>query len=192
MSSLGTTRRNVGLCPSVVSAGSVAEPEMNASPARPNSGPTASTSWLPAGPTAATALVAMIDWVFCVATDGVSCVSSWARVTSVPFALLSSATANCAKCNCSRPTCATGPVNGPSIAIVALQLLPEPELDAEAAALEPPPQLELLLLLLPHPAATSAVSATAASVSRTFITLSSSGVGPDWLDTPGFRLGKTR
>ena len=32
----------------------VAEPEMNARPARPNSGPTASTSWLPAGPTTPT------------------------------------------------------------------------------------------------------------------------------------------
>src|ERR1700760_3252539 len=129
MLSLGTTRRNVGFLPSVVSAGSVAEPEMNAIPARPNSGPTASTSWLPAGPTAATALEEMIAWVFWVASDGVSWVSSWARVTSVPLASLSSLTASWAKCSCSRPTWATGPVNGPSMAIDALQLLPDDPLD---------------------------------------------------------------
>jgi hypothetical protein len=56
-------------------------------------------------------------------------------------------------------------VNGPSIAIVAVQLLPELELDAEAAALELPLEL-LLLLLLPQPAAISAVSAAAANVRR--------------------------
>ena len=50
---------------------------MNAIPALPKIGPTASTSWLPAGPIAATAGEAMIDCVFVTAIDGVSCVSSW-------------------------------------------------------------------------------------------------------------------
>ena len=66
-----------------MSAGNVAEPETNAIPALPKIGPTASTSWLPAGPIAATALDATIDSVFCTASDGVSWVSSWANVTLV-------------------------------------------------------------------------------------------------------------
>ena len=37
----------------VVSAAAVADPEMKGIPARAISGPTASTSWLPAGPTTA-------------------------------------------------------------------------------------------------------------------------------------------
>src|SRR5437660_6533564 len=185
MLSLGTTRKNVGFLPSVVSAGSVADPVMNAIPARPKSGPTASTSWLPAGPTAATALEDRTDCVFCVASDGVSCVSSCTRLTLVPLAWLSVATASWAKCSCSRPTWATGPVNGPSMAMVALQLLPEPEDDA--AALELPAALLLLLLDEPQPTATSAVSAAAISVRRTFIASNSSlGVGPDCSDTRGF------
>src|ERR1700744_1750168 len=173
MLSLGTTRRNVGFLPSVVSAGSVAEPVMNATPARPKSGPTASTSWLPAGPTEATALDEMIAWVFWVASDGVSWVSSCAIVTSVPLALLSICTASCAKCSCSRPTCATGPVNGPSMAIDALQLLPAEADDVPAAAAElevaAGALLLLLLLELPQPTATSAVSAAATNVKRTFM-----------------------
>src|SRR5579875_617303 len=90
----------------------------------------------------------------------------------MPSDLLSLATASSAKCSCSSPSWATGPVNGPSIAIVALQLLPDPPAALElalAAALA----LELAELLddelLPQPAATSAVSAAAANVSRTFI-----------------------
>ena len=71
-SSSGTTRKNVGFLPLVASAGSVAEPETNGIPALPKIGPTASTSWLPAGPIDATALVATIDWVFCTASEGVS------------------------------------------------------------------------------------------------------------------------
>ena len=55
-SSRDTTRKNVGFFPDTVSVGFVADPEMNATPARPNSGPTASTSWLPAGPTTPTIL----------------------------------------------------------------------------------------------------------------------------------------
>src|ERR1700759_517681 len=165
MLSLGTTRRNVGFLPSVVRAGRAAEPVMKAIPARPKSGPTASTSWLPAGPTAATALDEMMAWVFWVASDGVSWVSSCAIVTSVPLAWLSILTASCAKCSCSRPTWATGPVNGPSMAIAALQLLPDEPLDDElaaAAALDAPDEL-LELRELPQPAATSAVSAAAAN-----------------------------
>ena len=56
-SSRDTVRKKVGFLPDVVSVGLVAEPEMKASPARPNSGPTASTSWLPAGPTTPTILL---------------------------------------------------------------------------------------------------------------------------------------
>src|ERR1700759_1235803 len=169
MLSLGTTRRNVGFLPSVVSAGRVAEPVMKAIPARPKSGPTASTSWLPAGPTAATALEEMIDWVFWVASDGVSWVSSCAIVTSVPLAWLSILTASWAKCSCSRPTGATGPGKGPSMAIAALQvLLDEPD-DEPAAAAELEPELLLLLLELSQPAATSAVSAAATNVTRTLM-----------------------
>ena len=93
---------------------------MPANPALASGGPTASTSWLPDGPTTATAMDAMIDWVLVVAIDGVSCVSSWARVTWVWCASLSLATASWAKSSCSRPSCATGPVNGASIAIEAM------------------------------------------------------------------------
>ncbi len=114
----------------------------------------------------------MIAWVFVVASDGVSWVSSWAIVTWVPLALLSSGTASCAKCSCSRPTCATGPVNGPSIAIDALQLLVAAADDVPAAAAElevAAGALLLLLLELPQPTATSAVSAAATNVKRTFM-----------------------
>jgi hypothetical protein len=69
-----------------------------------------------------------------------------------------------------------------------LQLLPDEPLDdadvvAAAAALEvDPPELLLLLLELPQPTATSAVSAAATNVRRTFIACySSSGVGADLL-----------
>ena len=71
-SSRETTRKNVGFLPEVVSAGLVAEPVMNAMPARPNSGPTAWTSWLPAGPTTATIFEFEVNcWVTVVAWDGV-------------------------------------------------------------------------------------------------------------------------
>src|ERR1700729_1616006 len=158
MSSSGTTRKNVGFLPSVVSAGNVAEPETNAIPALPKIGPTASTSWLPAGPIDATALEATTDWVFCTASEGVSWVSSWASVTLVWLAALSSATASCAKCSCSRPTCATGPVSGPSIAIGAVHDFELPLLEAAAVLEVALLVVVLLLLLLPQPAATSAVT----------------------------------
>ncbi|HTU97801.1 MAG TPA: hypothetical protein VMF14_18270 [Solirubrobacteraceae bacterium] len=57
------------------------------------------------------------------------------------------------------------------MAMVALQLLlDEPLLDvAAAAALDDPDELLLELLELPQPAATSAVSAAATNVTRTFM-----------------------
>ena len=67
-------------------------------------------------------------------------------------------------------------MNGPSIAIEALQAFVDPPLEALALALELPPleALELLLLLLlPQPAAISAVSATATRITRTFMGLAS-------------------
>src|SRR5215475_11646004 len=68
--------------------------------------------------------------------------------------------ASCAKCSCSWPSTATGPVSGPSIPIVALHaLLPPP------AAVPP---------LLPHPAATSAPSADATIIVRPFMDVASS------------------
>ena len=73
---------------------------MNASPARPMAGPTALTSWLPAGPTTATMLpFEMNCWVTVVACAGLSCVSPWTSVIWVLFAALSIATASCAKCS---------------------------------------------------------------------------------------------
>ena len=57
----------------VVSAAAVADPEMNAIPALANSGPTASTSWLPAGPTTATIFEFEVNcWVTVVAWAGFS------------------------------------------------------------------------------------------------------------------------
>ena len=96
-SSLGTTRKNVGFFPLDVSAGRVAEPETNAIPALANSGPTASTSWLPAGPTAATACDAMTASVLVTVVDGVSSVSLSAIETWRCSSELKCATANCAK-----------------------------------------------------------------------------------------------
>src|ERR1035438_6151217 len=115
-------------------------------------------------------------------------------VTLVWFAALSSATANCAKCNCSSPTWATGPVNGPSIAIEATHLPPElPLAAALVLALALALALLLLLLLLPQPAATSAVSATAAIETRNFIGMASSSGDPFRLSTrPGTPVGKLR
>src|ERR1700722_13253036 len=120
----------------------------------------------------------MIDWVLVVAIDGVNWVSSCAIVTWIPSDLLSLATASCAKCSCSRPTSATGPVNGPSIAIEALQGFVDAALALERELGRPPLAalalaLLLLLLLLPQPVAISAVSATATRIRRTFIGLAS-------------------
>ena len=92
----------------MVSAGFVAEPVMKPTPARPNSGPTASTSWLPAGPTTATTFeFEMNCCVTVVAWAGISCVSPWTSVMLVPLILLSAATASWAKASCSSPSTAT-------------------------------------------------------------------------------------
>jgi len=71
-------------------------------PARSISGPTASTSWLPAGPTTATILLFEVNcWVTVVAIAGFSWVSPWTSVILVLLARLSVIIASCAKCSCS-------------------------------------------------------------------------------------------
>src|SRR5438045_7819445 len=124
---------------------------MNAIPALAIRGPTACTSWLPAGPTTATIFEFEVNcWVTVVACAGFSWVSPWVIEIFVLLARLSLATASCAKCSCSWPRNATGPVSGPSMPIVATH-------DLVAVPLE--------LLLLPpllQPATTSAPSAAAA------------------------------
>ena len=97
---------------------------MNAIPARPNSGPTASTSWLPARPTTATIFEFDVNcWVTVVACAGFSWVSPWTSEIFVLLAALSINRASCAKCSCSCPSTATGPVIGPSNPIDATHVL---------------------------------------------------------------------
>ena len=138
----------------VVRSAAVADPVMNGSPARAISGPTASTSWLPAGPTTATIFEFEVScWVTVVAWAGFSWVSPCTIEIFVLLAALSWLTASCAKCSCSCPSVATGPVSGPSMPIEATQALvvAVPPL----ALLLPPP-------LLPHAATARAPSAVAA------------------------------
>ncbi len=150
--------------PLLVSVGFVAEPEMKAMPARPNSGPTAWTSWLPAGPTTPTIFEFEVNCcVTVVAIDGVSCVSPCTSVMFVPLALLSSATASLAKASCSPPSDAAGPVIGPWKPTDTVHLPPLEPLLADFVDV-----LLLLLLLLPQPAAISALSAIATSAMRPF------------------------
>src|SRR5215469_7953267 len=147
--SLETTRKKVGYLP-VVSVAFVADPEMKATPALPNSGPTASTSWLPAGPTTPT--IELFDVNCCVtvvAWAGLSWVSPWTIVILVLLAALSMDAASSAKCSCSWPSTATGPVSGPSMPIDVAHVA------AAAFVLDPE---------LPHPASTSAPSAVAAMI----------------------------
>src|SRR5215469_37443 len=147
--SLETTRKKVGYLP-VVSVAFVADPEMNAIPALANSGPTASTSWLPAGPTTPTIELFEVNCcVTVVAWAGLSCVSPWTIVILVLFAALSMDTASSAKCSCSWPSTATGPVSGPSMPIDVAHVA--------AAAFVPDPEL-------PHPASASAPSAAVAAM----------------------------
>src|SRR5215469_14383836 len=151
--SLETTRKNVGYLP-CVSVTFVAEPEMNARPALAISGPTASTSWLPAGPTTATIFEFDVScWVTVVACAGLSWVSPWTSVILVLLAALSIDSASSAKCNCSWPSTATGPVSGPSMPIDVAHV--------EVAAFVPDPEL-------PHPASTSAPSDVAAMIPCAF------------------------
>src|SRR5439155_13032774 len=162
--SLDTARKNVGYFPDVRVV-LVADPEMNAIPARAMGPPTASTSWLPAGPTTATMLeFEMNCWVTVVACAGCSCVSPWTIVILVLLAALSASRASCAKCSCSVPRTATGPVIGPSNPIDAvhdLVLAPVPPVD--------PPLAALLLLLLLQPATASEPTAAMARTRRPFI-----------------------
>src|SRR5437868_15488942 len=133
----------------------------------------------------------MIDGVLLVASDGVSWVSSWAIVMLVWLAALSLATASCAKCSWYWPSCATGPVNGPSMAIDAVHFLAPPPLplDEALAAL-----LELLELLLPQPAAISPANAAATRNIRPFIAVApSSGVAAGYRPSQrASRLGSRR
>ena len=105
-----------------VRATAVADPVMNGSPARAISGPTASTSWLPAGPATATIFEFEVNsWVTVVAWAGFSWVSPCTIEIFVLLAALSWLTASSAKCSCSCPRLATGPVSGPSMPIEATQ-----------------------------------------------------------------------
>src|ERR1700733_10163830 len=137
---------------------------MKAIPARAISGPTASTSWLPAGPTTARMLWFEVNcWVTTVACAGCNWVSPCTRVILVWLAALSIDTASCAKCNCSSPRLATGPVIGPSNPTDAPHdlVLLDPVVPL---ALVPP----LLVLLLLQPATAIAPTA-AATIRRPFI-----------------------
>src|SRR6266849_4745700 len=137
---------------------------MNPIPARAIAPPTASTSWLPAGPTTATMPVfEMSCWVTVTAIAGLSCVSPWTSFMFVLLAVLSIATASWAKCSCSVPRNATGPVIGPSNPIDALHALVAVPLD------DPPPLAPLLLLLLAQPVTASEPSAATAMIRRPFI-----------------------
>ena len=157
---MDTVRKNVGYLP-VVSAAAVADPVMNGIPALAISGPTASTSWLPAGPTTATIFEFEVScWVTVVAWAGLSWVSPWTIEILVLLARSSLATASCAKCNCSCPRTATGPVSGPSMPTEATQDL----VRAAGAGTAP----LLLLLLLPQPATASAPTAAAATITLDF------------------------
>src|SRR5215472_11965710 len=140
---------------------------MNASPARAISGPTALTSWLPAGPTTATIDELEVScWVTVVAIEGVSCVSPWTIEILVLLARLSMASASCAKCSCSWPSVATGPVSGPSMPIDATH-------DLVVVPVPPVEELVELLPLLPQPATASAPSAAAAMITRLLIVTAS-------------------
>src|SRR5215510_7299329 len=131
---------------------------MNAMPALDISGATARTSWLPAGPTTATIFEFEVNcWVTVVACFGSSWVSPWTIEIFVLLTRLSLATASCAKCSCSCPRTATGPVSGPSMPTEATH------------GLVAPPALLPLLLLLPQPATASAPSAAAATITLPFI-----------------------
>ncbi len=88
-------------------------------------------------------------WVTVVACAGFSWVSPWTIEIFVWLARLSLTRASCAKCSCSWPRNATGPVSGPSMPIVATHDL----------VVVPP---ELLLPPLLQPATTSAPSAAVA------------------------------
>ena len=138
---------------------------MKAIPARPIGPPIASTSWLPAGPTMATMLeFEMNCWLTVTACAGCSCVSPWTSVIFVWLAALSIATASSAKCSCSVPSGATGPVIGASIPIDATHVLA-----AADALVVPPLAAVLLLLLLLQPATASEPTAAAARTRRPFM-----------------------
>src|ERR1700689_2663824 len=137
---------------------------MKAIPARAIGPPTASTSWLPAGPTTASIAAFEVNcWVTVTACAGCSCVSPCTRVILGLLAAFSIATASSAKCNCSSPRLATGPVIGPSKPIDAVHVV--------VLALDPLPAaavLLVLLVLLLQPATASEPTAAAARTRRPF------------------------
>src|SRR5215210_8236729 len=158
--SLGTSRKNVGYLPLSVSFVSVAEGEMNASFSRVKIGPTASTSWLPAGPS--TPRMSSFETTRCAPVDacaGSSCVSTSSSLKSVPLSSLNFSTAYLVKSSCSCPIEAASPVYGPIAAI-------EPVQDAACAGpldVPPPVVLELSSSSPPQPAAAIASDSTRAS-----------------------------
>src|ERR1041385_7714267 len=106
--SLPTTRENVGYLP-VVRVAFVAEEEMYDNVFRLNSGPTAITSWLPAGPTVASSEESAANFVPTVsASFGSSCVSPCFSLKFVRFALLKLSSEYLAQLSCSLPRKATG------------------------------------------------------------------------------------
>src|SRR3954454_4812206 len=91
----------------------VADGDTYASWARSKTGPTASTSWEPAGPTIAfTALLETSCWATVEAWPGSSWVSPSSRANFVPFSWLNRVTEYFAQLSCSWPIDAASPVIG--------------------------------------------------------------------------------
>src|SRR5512132_2302321 len=97
-----------------VSVTFVADAEMYGMVFRLKSGPTAITSWDPAGPTVTSSELSAANFVPTVsASFGLSCVSPCFNVKWVPFAALKRSSEYFAQLPCSAPRNATGPVSGP-------------------------------------------------------------------------------
>src|SRR5919106_2931425 len=158
--SVGTTRKKVSN--RSVRSVAVAEGDTKAMPSRPKISPTASTSWLPAGPTMPKMSLLETN---CGATveawAGSSCVSPSSRTKSVPFSSLKVSTANLAQFSCSWPIEAASPVNGPMTPIepehsTAAGSSPSVAAGGAASSSSSPP----------HPVATTARAAITASKSN--------------------------
>src|SRR4051812_3556391 len=119
--SLPTTRQNdlIRFAP-IVSDVFVADDEMYGMPA--NVFAIACTSWLPAGPTTPRTFAFELTWTARVeACFASSCVSDSTNLNFVLLSWLNFASAYFANFSCSCPIDAAGPVNGPIIAIDALE-----------------------------------------------------------------------
>ena len=153
-------RKNVGYLP-VVSAAAVADPEMNAMPALAISGPTASTSWLPAGPTTATIFEFEVNcWVTVVACAGLSWVSPWTIEIFVLLARLSFSDREL------REVQLLLPEHGHRAGERALHA---DRGDTGLGGAAGGGTASLLLLLLPQPATASAPTAAAATITLDFM-----------------------